>query len=88
MTFKLLLKYLYLSVLTLLTAACLTTQYQLQQLLRAPVEFTLSDNHTLPSVRVYLPDIPNSRRPLQSGNDQALSVLIICLNRAMLYVEV
>jgi len=55
--FRLLLKYLYLSVLTRLTA-----QYQLQQLLRAPDEVTLRDNHIRPSVRVYLPDIPKIRR--------------------------
>jgi hypothetical protein len=55
------LKMSYLSVLTRLTAACLTTQYQLQQLLRAPDEVTLSDKHIRPSVRVYLPDIPKIR---------------------------
>jgi hypothetical protein len=61
MSFKLILQYPYLSVLTRLTAAYLTAQYQLQQLLRAPDEVTLGDNHIHTSVRLYLPDIPKIR---------------------------
>jgi len=61
MAFKLLIKYLCLSVLTPLTAAFLTAQHQLQQLLCAPDEVTLGDNHIRSSVRVYLPHIPKIR---------------------------
>lgn len=60
-SFKLLLQYVCLSVLTPLIAAYLTTQYQLQQLLRAPDEVTLGDNHIRTSVRLYLPDISKIR---------------------------